>query len=77
MAILLLAGVAISGIMSFTRGDIAYSLVLVWAYIGIAVKFPDVPLVAYTAWASVVLILALLLVANLRRPDRRQVVQAA
>jgi hypothetical protein len=39
--IMLAAGVIISAIMSLTRADIAYSLVLVWAYSGIAIQHND------------------------------------
>ena len=75
-AIMLAAGVVISGLMSFSRADIAYSLVLVWAYVGIAVKFPGVPTVAYTAWVSVVFILLLLVAGFLRNSDRRRQLKA-
>ncbi len=73
--ILLGAGVIISAIMSLTRRDAAYSLVLVWAYIGIALKFPQTATVAYTAWISAAVILLLLALAylrNLNRPHRPQ-----
>lgn len=75
--IILAAGVVISAIMSFTRADVAYSLVLVWAYIGIALKFPDVSSVSYAAWISVALILLLLIIGYLRSPNRGQLLQAA
>ena len=42
--------------VAYTRRDLAYSLVLVWAFIGIAVKFPDTQSVATTAWLMAVLI---------------------
>jgi len=41
------AGVALA--VSFTRGDIAYIAVIVWAYIGIAVKHGSTPVVAIPA----------------------------
>jgi benzodiazapine receptor len=47
--------------MSFMRGVTAYGLVLVWAFIGIAVKQARTPLVANAAWVMsglVVLVLA-------------------
>ncbi len=47
MLLLVAAGVALA--VSFTRGDIAYILVIVWAYIGIAVKHTDTPLVMIPA----------------------------
>ena len=38
--------------MSLTRGDVPYCLVLIWAFIGIAVKNGDTPVVATAAWAA-------------------------
>jgi benzodiazapine receptor len=52
-AIMLSAGVILSGLMSFIRRDVAYSLVLVWAFIGIAVKHATNPVVMGAAWAAV------------------------
>jgi benzodiazapine receptor len=60
--VMLLAAVVISGIMSFTRGDIAYSLVLIWAFVGIAVKHQGTALVATSAWAASILVGILLVV---------------
>ena len=56
--LMLITGAIIASLMSITRGDIAYILVIVWAYIGIAVKHSDTPDVAFTAWllAAVVLL---------------------
>jgi benzodiazapine receptor len=65
--IMLAAGVVISTLMSLTRGDVAYSLVLVWAYIGIAVKQAGTPLVAYSALIGVGLILVMLVIGVLRK----------
>lgn len=65
--IMLAAGVIISALMSLRRADIAYSLVLVWAYIGIAVKQASTPLVAYSAWIASGLILVILVVGFLRK----------
>jgi hypothetical protein len=55
--IMLLAGVAIATAVAFTRGDIAYSAVLVWATIGIAVEQSDAPIVATGAWIMTVLLI--------------------
>ena len=48
--------VILAGRMSFSRGDIVYSLVLVWAGAGIAVKQADDALVGRSAWLAVALI---------------------
>jgi hypothetical protein len=65
--IMLAAGVVISAIMSYTRVDIAYSLVLVWAYIGIARKHADTPLVANSALVAAGLILVILIIVLIRK----------
>jgi len=57
----------ISGLMSFTRGDGAYSLVLVWALSGIAVKHAATPLVANSAWIATALVGLLLVTGLVRR----------
>ncbi len=69
--IILAAGVIISAAMSLTRADIAYSLVLVWAYVGIAVRHANTPIVATSAWVGAGLILVILVVAMSSR-NRRQ-----
>ena len=55
--IMLVAAGIISALMSLTRSDVVYSLVIVWALVGIAVKHSAVPLVANTAWAITVFVL--------------------
>ncbi len=59
-AIVLAVAAIIAGAVAVTRADAAYLLVLVWAFIGIAVKHQGVPLVATSAWIAmgVVAILA-------------------
>ena len=65
--IMLAAGVIISAIMSLTRADIAYSLVLVWAYIGIAIQHNDTPLVANSAFIAAGLIVVILIIVLIRK----------
>jgi len=44
--VMLAAGAAIASAVSLKRGgDVAYVLVIVWAFIGIAVKHADTPIV--------------------------------
>ena len=69
--IMLLAGVIISALMSFLRGDVAYLLVIIWAYIGIAVKQTATPTVANAAWIASVLVV-LLLVAGMAYYSHRK-----
>ena len=65
--IILAAGVLISAIMSITRVDVAYSLVLVWAYVGIAYKHGGTPLVANSALIAAGLILVILIIMLVRK----------
>lgn len=68
--IVLAAALAIAGLMARSRGDVAYLLVLVWAFVGIAVKHAGVPLVSATAWiatGAVALLIALILLRGGKR----------
>ena len=65
--IMLAAGVIISAVMSLTRADIAYSLVLVWAYVGIAIEHANTSIVANAAWIAAILILVILVIGVYRR----------
>ncbi len=70
--IMLIAATAITAAVGFTRGDIAYMLVIVWAFIGIAVKHAGTPTVAISAWVMttiVVVVIALNVMRRLRRPS--------
>ncbi len=58
-AIMLGVGVILAALMAFTRHDVAYVLVFVWAYIGIAVKQTSTPLLPLVAWPAVVALLML------------------
>ena len=58
--VMLIAGTVIATAMSLTRGDAAYVLVILWAFVGIAVKQAGTPVVANAAWtASGVALIAL------------------
>ena len=65
--IMLAAGVIISAVMSLRRADIAYSLVLVWAYIGIALEHASTSIVATSAWIAAGLILVILVIGVYRK----------
>ena len=60
MIMLVVAG-GIASAVTLKRGDIAYMLVILWAYVGIAVKHADVPLVATTTWVITALLALVLL----------------
>lgn len=72
MVIMLGAVLIISALMSFTRRDVAYSLVILWALVGIALKHAAVPAVATPTWITFALV-ALTLVAALflRKPAQQ------
>lgn len=58
-AVVMLAAACLIGLfMTLTRRDSGYVFVLVWSFIGIAVKQSAEPLVANSAWGAAVLMLA-------------------
>ena len=59
--IMLVAAAVIASAVSITRGDIAYILVIVWAFVGIAVKHSDTALIAILAGFLAGFVLATLL----------------
>lgn len=69
--IMLFAGAGIASAMSLTRGDVAYMLVIIWAFAGIGVKHAGTPLVASAAWLTTALV-ALMLVVGLLLKQRRE-----
>jgi hypothetical protein len=75
--IMLAAGVLISAAMSLTRADIAYSLVLVWAYVGIAIEHASTAIVATSAWVGAGLILVILIVAVIGKYQRQKAMISA
>lgn len=60
--VVMLAAVVIASTVSITRGDIAYLLVIVWAFVGIAVKQAANPIVATTSWLMTGVVVVMLLV---------------
>ena len=59
--IMLVAGTAIAAAVGFTRRDVAYMLVIVWAFVGIAVKHAGTPVVATAAWVTAAVVAAAIL----------------
>jgi benzodiazapine receptor len=70
---MLAVGVVLAFLMTIFRGDVAFILVLAWAYIGIAIKQADTTLVANAAWAATVALFVLAGAAALRIPNRSQI----
>jgi hypothetical protein len=56
MAIILAAVLVIAVLMNFTRRDVAYAFVLLWALAGIAVKFPSEGIVTIATWVTFALV---------------------
>ena len=64
--VVLAAVVVISGLVSLTRRDIAYSLVILWALVGIAVKHSSITLVMVASLVSVVIVAAILIYSRVK-----------
>lgn len=69
MVIMLAAVLVIAALMSFTRRDVAYAAVILWALAGIGIKFPDAGIVTIATWVTFALVALALAVSFLwRRP---------
>lgn len=51
-SIMVFVAAVVGLLMTITRRDVGYLLVLVWAFIGIALKHAGAPLVSISAWAA-------------------------
>jgi hypothetical protein len=69
--IVLIVALGIASAVSLTRGDVAYLLVLIWAFAGIGVKHAATPPVATAAWVTTALV-ALMLVVGIVFKARRK-----
>jgi benzodiazapine receptor len=74
--IMLVAGAIIASAVSIRRGDIAYVAVIVWAFVGIAVKHSNTPVVAITAVVMAAIVALTLLLGVPRTRQRMQEVPA-
>lgn len=71
--IMLAAAASIASVVTLTRGDIAYMLVVIWAFVGIAVKHTETPVVAAAAWVVTALALLVLVIGMvLGRREKQQ-----
>lgn len=67
-AVIMLAVASLLGLaMALTRQDAGYLSVLVWAFIGIAVKQTSAPMVVINAWIAAALMLGLAIFSLMRR----------
>ena len=77
-AVIMLAVACVLGIgMLVSRRDAGYLLVLVWAFVGIAVKQSGVALVATAAWGAAVLALVLAVTAIVQRRNSMPTARSA
>ena len=74
MGIVLLAVLVIATLMAFTRRDVAYALVLLWALAGIGIKHAAVSAVVIPTWITFGLVALTLIAAFF---SRRPALQAA
>lgn len=76
--IMLGAAVVIGAVNSITRGDVAFGAVLVWAFVGIAIKHADTEIVATGAWISAAITASMLIVGTYwhRQQMRRRLLAA-
>jgi hypothetical protein len=77
MGIVLAAVLTIAVLMNFTRRDVAYTLVILWALAGISVKHAANPAVAIPTWITFGLVALTLAAAYIPRRPSQKIEQAA
>ena len=71
MGIVLAAVLVIAALMNFSRRDVAYAAVILWALAGITVKQADVPAVVVPTWITFGLVALTLAAAHIvRKPGQ-------
>ena len=73
MGIVLTAVLVIAALMNFTRRDIAYTAVILWALAGISIKHAAVPAVALPTWITFGLVALTLTIALFLRQTKKTV----
>jgi hypothetical protein len=63
--------------MAFTRRDVAYLLVLAWAFAGIAIKQSATPAVTISAWIATAIVLIMALYSGIQTARRQPIPAAA
>ncbi len=71
--IMLVVATVVGGLMAYTRREVAYLLVLIWAFVGIGVEQADTALVANAAYvaAAIVAFFVILVIIRKIRQSRR------
>ncbi len=67
--IMLLAATAITAVVCLTRRDVAYALVIVWAFVGIGVKNIATLVVALPAFLAALIVVLVLVISLIRGPE--------
>ncbi len=67
LIIMFLVALVVAGLMAFTRRDVAYLLVLVWAFVGIAVNYTEMIGVVISAALAALIVLAFAVLVAARR----------
>jgi hypothetical protein len=75
--IMLVVATIIASAVSIIRGDIAYVAVIVWAFVGIAVKHSDTLIVTVAAWAAAVIVALTLVIGVPHTQGRLRELEAA
>lgn len=70
-AVMLAVAVVVATAMALTRADVAYLLVLVWAFVGIGVKHSTEPTVSAAAWLATAAVVGLIVYSLFRKPPQR------
>ena len=74
-AVIMLAVASLLGLaMALTRRDAAYLVVLVWAFVGIAVKQVSAPLVVLSSWIAAIVMLGLVIFSLTRRQPAKSII---
>lgn len=68
--IMLAVALVLATMMALSRRDVAFLLVFIWSFVGIAIKQSDTPLVATSAWVAAFLTLLLVILALVNKPKK-------
>lgn len=66
-ALMIVVALVVGGAVALRRSDATFPLVLVWAFVGIALRNAAIPVVSITAWASAAVALGLAVIGG-RKP---------
>jgi hypothetical protein len=70
MIVVLAVGTALGVLMAFLRKEFAYPLVVIWAFVGIAMRRMDLPVIMISASIGALVVLLVLIVRLFRKPKQ-------